>query len=181
MATFSAAFATAFQAVIGEEGGFTRNPSDPGNWTGGVAYVGILRGTKYGISARAFPTLDIATLTLDQARVIYCTRYWTPLAGDALPYAVALLAFDAAVNQGLSFAAHALQRAIPVVQDGVIGVDTIHGACACDRAQLALRYAVLRLQAYANDDGFSLFGAGWFRRLLTVFLLAQPSPGDTHD
>ena len=64
-------FDTAFANVIGLEGGYTDDPRDRGNWTGGTVGQGKLRGTKYGISAAAFPTLDIANLTLDAAKAIY--------------------------------------------------------------------------------------------------------------
>jgi hypothetical protein len=51
-----------FDFVVGSEGGFTDNPADPGNWTGGKIGAGECRGTKFGISAGAHPDLDIANL-----------------------------------------------------------------------------------------------------------------------
>jgi hypothetical protein len=44
-------FDRAFEETIGLEGGFSRNPDDNGNWTGGRRGLGELKGTKYGISA----------------------------------------------------------------------------------------------------------------------------------
>ena len=58
-------FEDAFARLIGNEGEFDDSPKDRGNWTGGAIGVGELRGTKYGISAAAFPTLDIKAITLD--------------------------------------------------------------------------------------------------------------------
>ena len=46
------------------EGGYVNNPADPGGET------------KYGISKRAYPKLDIANLTLEQARDIYYRDYY---------------------------------------------------------------------------------------------------------
>lgn len=41
------------------ERGYSNDPNDRGNWTGHNVGVGILKGTKYGIAAHAYPRLDI--------------------------------------------------------------------------------------------------------------------------
>jgi lysozyme family protein len=69
-------FPRAFAALIGPEGDYSAVREDPGNWTGGAVGHGLRRGTKYGISAASFPTLDIQGLTLEQARAIYRALYW---------------------------------------------------------------------------------------------------------
>ena len=51
---------------------------------------GELRGTKFGVSASAYPTLDIADLTLETAQEIYRHDYWMPLQGNALPLKLAM-------------------------------------------------------------------------------------------
>ena len=79
------AFVKAFGIVVGEEGGFTGNALDPGNWTGGQCGSGRCIGTKFGISGGSYPTLDIAALTLDDARAIYRRDYWDRIQGDVLP------------------------------------------------------------------------------------------------
>lgn len=89
-------FDDAFALLIGHEGGFQANPKDAGNYARGK-----LVGTKYGISARSYPDLDIPNLTLNEARAIYLRDYWTPLGADELPPALALVAFDTAVHSGL--------------------------------------------------------------------------------
>jgi lysozyme family protein len=53
--------------ILAVEGGYVNNPADPGGET------------KYGISKRAYPNIDIAKLTLDQALNIYYNAYWQPL------------------------------------------------------------------------------------------------------
>lgn len=63
------------------------------NDTGGV--------TKYGISSKAFPGLDVANLSLADAKAIYKTEYWDPIGGDSLPAALQATALDAAINQGV--------------------------------------------------------------------------------
>lgn len=143
-------FLPAFALVVGEEGGFSKDAHDAGNWTGGKAGVGTFRGTKYGISAAANPTLDIEALTLDQARQIYQARYWTPLELDTQPWSVAILLFDGAVNQGQNWA-----KTLP---------------------RDALKIAVLRALRYAKNPDFLLYGDGWMTRLFTIFKAAQVTP-----
>jgi lysozyme family protein len=53
------------------EGGFTLNPKDSGNWTGGKIGVGELKGSNFGISAAAYPKLDIKNLTREKVRPLY--------------------------------------------------------------------------------------------------------------
>jgi lysozyme family protein len=77
-------FANCFAFTLGAEGGYSNNPGDPGNWTGGAVGHGEVRGTKYGISASAYPALDIANLTEAQAEEIYRRDYWASLHGDEL-------------------------------------------------------------------------------------------------
>ena len=69
-------FLKAFELLIGHEGAYGNDPADPGNWTGGARGRGKLKGTKYGISAASYPTLDIANLTLGQVEDIYERDYW---------------------------------------------------------------------------------------------------------
>ena len=63
-------FAAAFAVVLGHEGGYTADPTDPGNWTGGAPGRGECRGTNWGISAASYPDLPIRALTPDQARTM---------------------------------------------------------------------------------------------------------------
>lgn len=118
-------FDRAFAIVLGHEGGYTADPMDPGNWTGGAPGRGECRGTNWGISAASYPDLPIRTLTPDQARAIYRRDYWDRVRGDRLPPSLALLVFDAAVNCGAGRAARWLQGALGVAQDGVVGEITI--------------------------------------------------------
>lgn len=158
-------FDQAFAILIGEEGGYSTDPRDPGNWTGGNCGLGVCAGTKYGLSAAAFPTLDIGTLTPDAARAIYLGSYWTPMHGDALPPVVALVAFDAAVNNGVGMSTIWLQSAAGVRVDGDIGPVTIAAAERADPTTLATEMLALRMVHMASIPGWSTFGLGWARRL----------------
>jgi lysozyme family protein len=150
------------------EGGFTNNPNDPGNWTGGAIGRGILRGTNFGISAASYPNLDIANLTQDLAAAIYRQDYWGAIQGDALPGPVALAAFDAAVNAGPKRSVIWLQQAAGAAADGVLGPGTLAALQAGDAAALAREAVVRRLNFSTGLPAWANFGLGWSRRLIAL-------------
>lgn len=158
-------FDTAFKLLIEHEKGYTDDPNDPGNWTGGKVGAGQLLGTKYGIAANTYPNLDIRNLTLDQAKAIYRRDWWDQLKLDQLPEAVRFDLFDAAVNSGISQAAKFLQRAAGVDDDGRIGPKTVAAANAMDPEQLDSRLSGYRLLFLANLSTWPNFGKGWVRRV----------------
>lgn len=172
------AFDRAFDIVIGHEGGFGAEPADPGNWTGGAVGQGDLRGTKYGISAAAYPTTDIAALSLEDARAIYRRDYWDRVAGDALPPPLALLVFDAAVNNGIGHAVRWLQTALGVAADGQIGPATLAAiAAAPPGTALGAEFMVQRTAFMASLPTWSRFGLGWARRLCALPYESLTMPG----
>ena len=147
-------FEQAFQIVVGTEGGYVNDPADPGGET------------KYGISKRAYPHVDIAALTLADAQALYQLGYWTPVAGDDLPPPLAFITFDAAVNCGVGAAARWLQAALGVAQDGVIGPATIAAAHAAQPGWGVMAEVVgLRLAFMTGLPTWRRFGKGWGRRL----------------
>jgi lysozyme family protein len=121
----------AWLAFLGpEEGVLSLDPNDGGNWTGGRPGDGLLHGTKYGISAASYPTLDIADLTLEQANAIRKTDYWDKVKGDFLPAPVAFMVADAAYMSGPDRAILQLQATLGVAVDGDLGDKTIAAALA---------------------------------------------------
>lgn len=56
--------------------------------------------TKYGISKKWNPDIDVKNLTKEQAAQILKERYWDKNNIDSLPENMRLVAFDAVVNQG---------------------------------------------------------------------------------
>ncbi len=159
--------------VLGSEGGFTDNPADPGNWTGGRVGIGQCRGTKFGISAAAYPDLDIANLSLDAARMVYRRDYWDRFSGDRLPSDLALLMFDAAVNNGVGRAVRWLQQAVGVDQDGILGLETLHAighvlAEPDGSDHLCIELLAQRLMFMSALPTWKTFGLGWARRLFRL-------------
>lgn len=156
------AFARAFAITVGHEGVYSNHPADPGNWTGGAPNQGTLKGTKYGISAASYPDLDIAALSLEDARAIYKRDYWDRIGADALAPPLAILAFDAAVNNGVGRARQWLELAKrePFTRN----------ACV----ELMAR----RINFMAQLPGWRNFGLGWSRRLtrLPYEAMAEETP-----
>ena len=167
-------FDAVFAALIGHEGGFTDELRDNGNWTGGRCFIGECKGTKFGISAAAYPLLDIKGLTLEAARAIYRRDYWDRVGGDALPPALALLVFDAAVNNGVERAVRWLQAAAGAAADGRMGPRTLAAvaARAQDWPELVVEFQAQRLNFMAALPTWRVFGLGWSRRLARLPLQA---------
>ena len=171
------AFSYCFGIIVGVEGGFTADRADPGNWTGGRVGVGRLVGTKFGIAAASFPTLDIAGLTQAQAEAIYRSLYWARIAGDSQPAPLALLVFDAAVNNGVTRAVTWLQQAAGADADGVLGPATlaaVAAAAAQDADALMTEFQARRLMFMTELSTWRQFGLGWARRLCNLPLAALP-------
>lgn len=106
-------FQAAFEHTVGYEGGYTNDPQDTGNWTGGKVNAGELKGTRFGISAAAYPAEDIIHLTADRAKVLYKRDYWDALDLDQIDFApLAIDLFDAAVNTGKGRAVKLFQKAL---------------------------------------------------------------------
>lgn len=158
-------FDKAFERVIGHEGGYTDDQRDRGNWTSGVIGKGELRGTKYGISAMAYPMLDIRNLTLDGAKDIYRADYWNRCHIDDLPDIVRFDMFDMAVNSGVGAAVKTMQRALGVKADGIWGADTAAAARNADPYILDKKFSGYRLQYLCDLTTFPTFGKGWVRRV----------------
>jgi lysozyme family protein len=165
-------FEQAITFVFGFEGGFSNISTDPGNWTGGVVGVGLCKGTNFGISASAYPSLDIANLTQAQAEAIYKGDYWEPMNCDVLPTPLALVAFDSAVNSGNKKATMFLQAAAGLVQDGAFGPVTLGRLTSPEASaapqELAKEALVRRLVFLAALPTFKDFGLGWIRRVIAL-------------
>lgn len=163
-------FDEAFARLVDHEGGFTENPKDDGNWTGGREGVGELRGTKYGISAAAYPALDIRNLTIGEAKSIYARDYWHAIPG--LTPAMRFQFFDAAVNHGRGNAVRMVQRAAGVADDGKWGPYSASALAKMDPADVLLRFLGHRALFMAQLRRFDAFGRGWTRRVGENLLLA---------
>lgn len=160
-------FLDAFNALMNVERGFTDNPTDPGNWTGGRVGVGVCRGTKYGISAKSYPNIDIKNLSLDQARALAKRDYWDVYDCDQFDPRIGFQVFDAAYNG--AHAALWLQQASGAQADGEIGPATVAAVKAADPMKIIMRFDAYRLEYMADIPG-NTFDDGWMRRIAANLL-----------
>ena len=158
-------FETTFNRTIGHEGKFQANPKDRGNWTGGKEGVGELKGTKWGLAAMTYPHLDIASITLEQAKEIYFNDWWLKLKMDCWPNVMKYQMFDAAFNHGTGRANQFLQFAARVKDDGVIGPKTITAVNMTDLNDLVLRFLAKRLRYFTEVKTWAEFSKGWSLRI----------------
>jgi lysozyme family protein len=170
------AFDVAFSQLIGLEGKYSNTESDPGNWTGGAVNSGELKGTMYGISAAAYPTLDIAGISLAKAKSIYLQDYWDKLRCDSLPDSVAIALFKQGVNMGVAGATKALQRSLKVDQDGVIGQITVGYATNQPPKIVVQQFLTECAEEYIKMPNFATYGAGWISRIIQTAIEVQLSP-----
>lgn len=161
-------FAKAFESVIGHEGGFTDDKRDRGNWTSGTVGVGLLKGTKYGVSAMTYPSLDIRNLTVEDAQAIYKRDFWDKCRCDDLPAGVDFLLFDAAINHGASRAIRFLQAAVGAMQDGVIGTKTLLAVWSRDKTAVVDEFCVRRMIFYTRIATWVHYDLGWTRRAFST-------------
>lgn len=164
------AFALRWEVGADPDGGYTNDPHDPGGET------------KWGISKRSYPGLDIANLTRAAAIAVYFRDYWTWNGNQQshcsiLPAPLNVVHFDCVVNVGNRKTAKdgtpvlhrranmILQRALDVDDDGYFGPVTIRALEAGDPGALAAR-AVRQRDLYYATLGtlYQRYGRGWHAR-----------------
>jgi lysozyme family protein len=147
--------------VLEHEGGYVNDPKDPGGET------------KYGVSKRAYPDVNIKNLSEDGAKDIYRRDYWEKNRCTDLPDDLRHIYFDMCINMGASRAVKILQetanaKGADLKIDGGIGPKTI-GAMRNVELQRVRAY---RVKYYANlvdrKPDLGKFYYGWFKRSLEV-------------
>lgn len=144
--------------------------------------------TKWGVSQRAHPDIDLPNLDRDGAMQLYRTHYWMPLQLWGLPATTLRWdVFDYAVNAGRQKAARDLQRALNIcvdarglsvtarlAVDGRIGPNThaVAGMVAGwydgnGAHRLQRVYRALRARHYLTlaENGMAKFIHGWLDRV----------------
>lgn len=146
-------FDEAFERLIGHEGGYVNDPNDPGGET------------RWGISKRQYPSLDIKNLSLQTAKLIYLRDYWRAAGCEAVLGPVRFDLFDTAVNAGVRQAVVFLQKSLGVKADGILGPVTQLAARNADQAALHARFNGHRLDHLNNLSTWPHFGRGWAQRI----------------
>lgn len=164
-------FDKAFAYTMKWEGGskVTKDPDDPGGTT------------KYGISQRAHPSVDIENLTEEEAKAIYLNDYWIPLGCEYIGGVVAAKLFDAGVNVGTGRAAILAQQAyndtipankVGLTPDGRIGHLSIGRLSMVDPERWLEAFEARLINHYnyliAKNPKLSKYARGWTRRAESV-------------
>ncbi len=157
-------FDQAFDELLGHEGQYANHPSDPG----GETMWGV---TKRVASAEGYSG-EMRLLPRETAKAIYLKRYWTPIMADRIPVAARYSVFDAAVNSGNKQAVMWLQRALDVVDDGVLGPMTVQAMERAPGLRLAAAFNAQRLDFLTSLPTWGAFGRGWARRVSACMLQA---------
>ena len=149
------------EQVLEHEGGYVNDPKDLGGET------------KYGITKRFYPELNIKELTIEKAKQIYKQDYWDKNKVESLPQNLWHIYFDMCVNMGKRTAVKVLQRAAvnkgrDIEVDGGLGPMTIGALMGVelDRVRaFRVKYYVDLITARPEQEKFYL---GWFRRATEV-------------
>jgi len=151
-------FQAAVALVLEREGLLSDDKADPGGLT------------KYGISKAAYPDLDIAALTKDDAIGIYYRDYWLRCICPSLPWHMALPIFDAAVQHGAVTAVILAQRVADTTEDGKLGPATFKALSKLSPQDFVAHYQAERTLHYARQKAWERFGRGWMRRAFLTAL-----------
>ncbi|MFM0326073.1 glycoside hydrolase family 108 protein [Caballeronia glebae] len=148
-------FDNAFDQLIGNEGGYSFNPKDPGGETMWGVTARIARTDGYTGAMKDLPR--------DRAKAIAKKWYWDPLQLDQFDARVAFQIFDANYNGG-----HCviwMQGAAGAKIDGLLGPATIAAVQATDPLRFIMRWNAQRLRYYTSLKSWLDFGKGWANRI----------------
>jgi lysozyme family protein len=148
-------FDDAFDALIGNEGGYSNNPKDPGGETMWGVTARVARAYGY--------TGAMKNLPKETAKAIAKKLYWDPLRLDTFDPRVAFQIFDANYNGG-----HCviwMQGASGAKVDGLIGPATVAAVQATDPLKFMMRWNALRITYFTSLSTWATFGKGWANRI----------------
>jgi lysozyme family protein len=150
-------FPTAFGLLIGNEGGYSNDPADPGGET------------MYGVTARVARangyTGAMKDLQLLTAQQIAKAEYWDKAHCDEIPDGIRFDVFDTAYNSGVHEAIVLVQRTAGTPGDGYWGPATQATVAAMDPERCRRLFAAERLAFYTLLPGWDHDGRGWANRI----------------
>ncbi len=154
----------ALSLLLASEGGYVKDPADPG----GATKFGITAATLSRARGSKVTSADVEGLTVDEARAIYSRLYWNAVEADNLPNGLDYAVFDAAVHSGPKQAVVWLQQCLGVVADGAMGPITLAAIKTAELPVLIDGFSARRAEALKKLSGFSRFGRGWESRVERV-------------
>lgn len=133
------------------EGGYSNHPMDKGGPTNfGITIADYRMYIKQDGTAE-----DVKNMNVNQAKVIYKTKYWDKIGGDKLPSGIDYAIFDYAVHSGVARALR-VNKQFENYEDPVARVNAI-----CDE-RLAF------MKSIRGGSDWKVFGKGWNNRIVDV-------------
>jgi len=161
-------YAEALNRVLTHEGGYSNHPADPGGPTKfGITIADYRRYLKPRASAA-----DVRAMRLDEAKLIYRSKYWDALHCDALPAGVDYAVFDYGVNSGIGRSGKVLRRLAGFAANGRIGDARLAKVRTGTARELIVRLCDERLAFLRRLKTWPVFGKGWGRRVAEVRVAA---------
>lgn len=141
--------------IYGHEGGYVSRPlnEDPGSET------------KWGISKRSYPNLDIKALTLADAAEIYKRDYIAPFESLSLQPGLVFQLIDFAIHSSVQTAIKCLQFELGVAHDGLIGPRTKAVVHSKTDSDLVMLITAARLDYMSDLKNWPYNSRGWTKRI----------------
>lgn len=158
-------FEEAIKIILQHEGGYVNHPNDKGGET------------KYGITKRRYPDLDIKNLTKAKAIELYKRDFWDSSRIEVYPDIIRLQMFDMSVNMGPKSAVKVLQRALnrlgyDFLGTGTLGPATMKAVTITPALSLYFWIGIERLAYYnsivVNNKSQVVFLKGWTNRTIDI-------------
>jgi len=133
------------------EGGFVNHPNDPGGATNLGITLNTAKDNKLDMDGDGDVDIDdIKNLTPEAAYGVYRAKYWDAIGGSALPWDVAIVAFDAAVNCGV-------HRALDWINQAKGTNNPVQHIMELRRSHYG--------RIISKNPGLAVFKNGWYRRV----------------
>jgi len=153
-------FEKAIEIIFKHEGGYVNDTEDPGGET------------KFGISKRSYPDMDIENLTWEEAKEIYRRDFWDKyeygrIENDTLAFMLvdqAILCGPVTVNRMMQAVLRKDLGDLDIEVDGILGDKTINALNNLNPADLISRFQVRAERRYRDLD-MPRFLQGWLKRL----------------
>jgi lysozyme family protein len=127
------------ERTITHEGGYVFNPADPGGES------------RYGITKRNYPALDIKKLTKEQAVEIYRRDYYDAMHLDGIhSLRIRFKVFDIGVSAGPVISVKMLQGIVGAKDNGVINEETVTLVNAMNENDVLLALLQMQLLHYGD-------------------------------
>ena len=148
-------FNIAIDKVLKHEGGYDENGD-----------------SKYGISQKWYPEVDVKNLTLDDAKKIYWENYWKKILGSSIKnQKIANEILDIVVNMGVKGGVKLVQQVVGSYVDGIFGPHTLDAVNSIDDEELLMcKLKMARIREYVDlcneNPKYRMYLRGWLNRVL---------------